>query len=157
MRLMFLVLASLLVWTGFVTAGELKIQIPVSAYEEIRSRLEILENENNQLKQEVETLNAAKEGGSQNKDMESSLTAMEAENSQLKAKVKSLENVKVSASQDSDLDSRLADMEKENNRLKLRVKALKEGRAANFYTSDTRSARQMYSAIVLKTNNHVYK
>ncbi|MCK4837557.1 MAG: hypothetical protein KAS94_02085 [Desulfobulbaceae bacterium] len=132
MKRIFGIMAILLIWTGSVNAGVLKVMIPVDEFEKLESRLETLEKENSQLKSgaEFQPIKPPKaDRASYAKEMQARIEALERENNQLRKEVLkplpavSLEAEKASAAA-RELEVQLNNLEQENNLLKQQVESL---------------------------------
>ena len=159
MKRIFWIMAILLIWAGSTNAGVLKVKVPVDEFEQMKSRLETLEKENNQLQQEVKSLadkTSEAETVSDKKEVESRLKALAQENNQLKQKVEELaETSSEEAGSSEKLASSLDALGRENRQLKRSVASLKE--AGTVLRSDRRTARHMYFETNKKFAGHIFK
>ncbi len=172
MRTILVTITILLAWTVSLSAAELKVKVPVEEFEQMKSRLNSLENENSRLRQEIGSM----EGSSipsqpseeiksrlsdlerENSQLESEKNQLESENNQLKQQVDTLESSKQAsqpapapAPDNTEMQSQITTLENKNRRLRNQVKKLKEGGVAATLSEDRRPARQVY-AIETKRN-----
>lgn len=117
MKRIFLLTAVMVVWSGSVVAGELKIAVPVNDYKQLKSRLEALEKENSQLKRGIGSegaVVASPVGG----EMQSRLQETENENTRLRQELNAIKSQERPVTADVEIQSRLEAVEKENRQLK---------------------------------------
>jgi len=142
----------LLIWIGSVSAGELKVKVPVEEFEQMKTRLETLENEKVQLQEELKTLSDK----TTDEEMKEQVESLSQENKQLQQKVESMaEKTSKEASYAKEKDNRLDTMGRENRQLKRAVASLKESGA--LLRSDRRTARQVYFQANKKFASHIFK
>lgn len=117
MKRIFLLTAAMLVWSGSVVAGELKVAVPVNDFKQLKARLEALEKENSQLKNggAAEEVVVASPVSS---EMQSRLQATENENSRLRQELNAMKSQDRPESVNSEVQARLETVEKENRQLK---------------------------------------
>lgn len=159
MKKIYWIMAILLIWAGSANAGVLKVKIPADDFEQMKSRLEALEKENNQLQQEVKSLSdrsSEAKKTSDAKELESKISALTQKNNKLK---KEIESMTEASSNDAASAERLANnldtLGRENRQLKKSVATLKESGAT--LRSDRRTARHVYYEASKKLNNHIFK
>ena len=181
MKTILVTITILLAWTVSLNAAELKVKVPVEEFEQMKSRIDALENENNRLKQEVGSM----EGGSsspslgqpseelksrlsdlesENSQLEREKSQLESENSQLKKQVTTFESSKQAsqaspapAPDDAEMQSQITALENKNRRLRNQVKKLKEGGVAASLSEDRRPARQVYAVETKRNFRHPFK
>jgi predicted nucleic acid-binding Zn-ribbon protein len=150
----------LLIWTGSAGAGVLKVKVPVNEFEQMESRLEALENENRQLKMDINSLATkptATEKAVNTEEITARINALEQENNQLKKEVASLtaESSGSTTSHEKEIGAKLDSLGRENRRLKQSVAALKEVGALQ--RSDSRTASHQYFETNKKFATHIFK
>ncbi|MBU0675927.1 MAG: hypothetical protein KJ950_14925 [Proteobacteria bacterium] len=145
MRRIILLITVLLAWSGFVTGAELKVMVPIDDFKQMKSRLDSLESENVQLKQEVRTLNRQGDG-TQVESMKGRLESLEQENNQLRQQASAVESKAVAPVTDSEMGVKISSLEQENYNLRRRVLVLKDEGLAASYSEDRRSAKHVYSS-----------
>lgn len=152
MKRIFGLMAILLIWAGLAEAGVLKVMVPADEFKQMESRLEKLEKENNQLQQEVRSMQAKpsdKEKGPQ-------INALVQENKQLKQEVESMaEKFSEKTVSSKEMDNKLSTLGRENRKLKRKVSSLKEKGLE--LSSDRRTANQVYSEANKKLASHIFK
>lgn len=168
----FLLTSAMLIWCGSVVANELKIAVPIDEFKQLKSRLEALEKENNQLRQGV-----GPEGvvapSTVNTEIQSRLQATENENSRLRQELNTIKNQehpastntemqarqseKSSGGEDTLLAARLNAAENENSKLQQEIKTMKEGGVAAVFAESKISARELYFLNRRKGISHPYK
>jgi|GEM_PF-6485603 len=142
----------LLIWVGSVSAGELKVKIPVDEFEQMKTRLEKLENENIQLQEELNTLS----NKTTDEEMMEQVESLSQENEQLQQQIESMAGkTSKEASYAEEKDSRIDILGRENRRLKRSIASLKESGA--LLRSDRRTARQVYFQANKKFASHIFK
>ena len=165
MKKTLLVAAMVLIGFGTAGAGELKVQVPVNEYDQMRSRLETLENENTQLKQEISSVGSSSPvqpapqpvlSAGPSEEMISKLSGLESENESLKREIESLQSslrqaeAESSAAApppsltDAELEERISSLERENLKLERKIQSYKD-RGLRVIDHDRRTARQVYS------------
>ncbi len=117
MKKIFLLTTMMLVWSGSVVAGELKVAVPVDEFKQIKSRLEALEKENSQLKKGSGP-DGSIMGSPGSPEMEGRLQATENENSRLRQELNALKSQERSTSSNMEIQAKLDTVEKENRQLK---------------------------------------
>ncbi|MDF1578316.1 MAG: hypothetical protein P1P81_07720 [Desulfobulbales bacterium] len=152
MRKIMGIAAILLIWVGSANGGELKVQVPVDEFEQIKSRLETLEQENQALRSEVKTM-AKRTTDAELKEQRDKLAR---ENEELRQQAESLaEKSLAEAAHAEKKDSRIDAMGSENRQLKRTVAVLKESGEA--LRSDRRTARQVYFEANKTFATHIYR
>jgi hypothetical protein len=152
----------MLVWSGSVVAGELKVMVPVDELKQMKSRLEALERENSQIRQGGAAAGIQQTNTPGSSELQGRLQAMESENSRLRqelnaAKGQPRQGDKSSDSVDGSLVAKLNAAENENIKLQQEVKTLKEGGLAAVFSENKISARELYFLQRKKGINHAYK
>ncbi len=117
MKKIFLLTAAMLVCSGPVFAGDLKVMVPVDEFKQLKSRLDALEKENSRLKQsggaeEVKSVSPA------NGELQSRLQAVETENNRLVQEINTLKSQERPVQVNAEVQARLDAVEKENRQLK---------------------------------------
>lgn len=160
MKQIFGIMAILLIWTGLAGAGVLKVKVPIDEFEQMKSRLETLENENSQLKKDVDSLAAnpaETEKAANTKEIEARINALAQENDQLKEEIKSLADKpsESEAAHAKEFGSKLDSLGRENRQLKQSLASLQE--AGALQRSDSRTARHLYFESNKKLAQHIFK
>ena len=119
MKRIIMVMAVLLIGAATSRAGELKVMVPVNDYKQMQSRLQTLEQENNQLRQSVSS--GGMRGGSSQETaaLQSRLTGLERENNSLRQQL-SAQQAQVGG---DELAGRIAGLERENDSLRQQLNA----------------------------------
>jgi predicted nuclease with TOPRIM domain len=108
-----IIVAAFLICVGTARAGELKIMVPVDDYKQMKTKLEMLEKENSQLKQEVTSKNASGGAGQEDAEaLQSRLKGLEKENSSLKQQLQAQQG-----QAGNELKDRVSALEQENSQL----------------------------------------
>lgn len=168
----FLLTAAMLILCDSVVANELKIAVPIDEFKQLKSRLETLEKENSQLRQEVGPEKIVPPS-TVNMEMQSRLQATENENNRLRQELNAMKsqehpattNAEVQASQgekssggeDTVLAAKLNAAENENSKLQQEIKMMKEGGFAAVFAESKISARELYFLKRRKGISHTYK
>lgn len=186
MKRISLIMVALLVCFGTARAGELKVMVPVNDYKQMQAKLAALEQENNQLKQEVNSSAVAggsdqettalqsrltsleqennslrqqlqSQQGQSSDEMASRIATLEQENSQLQTQLTEKQGQEQMAGADSAVEARLAKVEDENSQLQQKVKILKEGGVTAAIVGDKSTARQYYATARHARTFHNFK
>lgn len=117
MKKIFLLTAAMLVCSGPVFAGDLKVMVPVDEFKQLKSRLDALEKENSKLKQgggveEVKSVSPV------SGELQSRLQAVENENSRLLQELNAMKSQDRPVQVSAEVQARLDAVEKENRQLK---------------------------------------
>lgn len=117
MKRIFLLAAAMLIGSGPVFAGDLKVMVPVDEFKQLKSRLDALEKENSRLKQggaaeEVKAVSPV------NGELQSRLQAVENENGRLLQELNAVKSQERTVPVDTGMQARLDAVEKENRQLK---------------------------------------
>jgi len=168
----------LLAWTVSLSAAELKVKVPVEEFEQMKSRIDALENENSRLKQEVGSMGGSISSSQPSEELKSRLSdlereksqlerdknQLESENSQLKQQVSTIESSKQAsqpapapAPDSAGMQSEITALENKNRRLRNQVKKLKEGGVAASLSEDRRPARHVYAVETKRNFSHPFK
>lgn len=119
MKRIFLLTAATLLLGGPVVAGDLKIAVPVDDFKQLKSRLEALEKENSQLKEQAAVAKpAAVAVAPVDPELKGRLQAVESENSRLRQELNAAKVQERPAPVNTDAQARLEAVEKENRLLK---------------------------------------
>jgi len=177
----FLLMTAMLMCSSTALAGELKVAVPVDEFKKMQSRLESLEQENNQLKQGVKRSDAA--ASSAGVEIQNRLQIVEKENNRLRQELSSLKASQASQGNDAlakesnngkdvansegapaasnseagGVQNRLAKAEQDNSDLRQEVKLLQAGALAEVYGENKMSAREQYFLNRRDNIKHVYK
>lgn len=156
MKRIFLLAAVILVWSGSVVAGDLKVMVPVDEFKQLKARLETIETENSRLRQELNALKSQERQTPANMEIQTRLDTVEKENRQLKeAQVRQGE--KGLGVEDAGLVAKLNAAENEKSKLEQEVKLLKDSGFASVFAENKISARELYFQKRRKGLNHAFK
>lgn len=117
MKRIFLLTAAMLIGSGPVFAGDLKVMVPVDEFKQLKSRLDALEKENSRLKQ-VGAADEVKAVSPVSGELQSRLQAVENENGRLLQELNAIKSQERPVQVDTGMQARLDAIEKENRQLK---------------------------------------
>lgn len=159
MKNVFWITTILLLWLGAANAGVLKVKVPVDEFDQMKSRIEALKNENDKLKAEINSyaVPAEEVDSVKAKEMRDQIEALERENDQLKSEVKTLAEKPSGADPEiaKEMNSRIDSLGRENRKLKLSVASLKE--KGQELQSDKRTANHIYFETNKKFSKHIFE
>lgn len=121
MKRIFLLLSAMLLCSGQSFAGDLKVMVPVDELKQLKSRLEALERENGQLRQQSAVVQAAPVAtppAPVNGELQSRLLAVESENNRLRQELAAARDRAPQAAGNGEMQARLDAVERENRQLK---------------------------------------
>ena len=154
MKRILILMALLLVWTGSANGGVLKVMVPIDEFEQMSKRLDVLEKENTELKDEMKTFGDAEAMSRQNKELSERLNALENEKNKLQNEVAVMKGTDAATEQQK-MESQISSLERQNARLKRDVNKLKD--EGVLYSSDRRTAREVYFIARKSSTSHVFK